>query len=214
MVSSPLWLARSGLPAYLNEKVNRYAWHVFKTVVELDCMRNARPSTVETTVADIARLTGLPEKNVASTLEGLRKKKCLALFLPEHPEETALIEVKVPLPTPRSSKEVRGEFPFDTLEDRVRLRYASALESEESAPERGASSQKHLQRLIDLYFNTVGFKMNTFILDELRLITQRFSADEVEKTFARAVKNDIRSLGWIVKELYRISRKHDRKDQN
>ncbi len=214
MASSPLWLAHSGLPEYLNEKVNRYAWHVFKTVVELDCARNVRPGTVETTVAELSRLTGLPEKNVASTLEGLRRKKCLALFLPEHAEETSLIEVKVPLPTPRQSHEVRKEFPFDTLDDSVRLRYASALESEDKMPERGVSSQKHLQRLIDLYFNTVGFKMNTFILDELRLITQRFSADEVEKTFARAAKNDIRSLGWIVKELYRISRKHDRKDKN
>jgi hypothetical protein len=54
--------------------------------------------------------------------------------------------------------------------------------------------------------------MNTFILDELRLLCQRFSRQEVEKTFARAQKNDIRSLGWVVKELYRVSRRHDRKE--
>ncbi|MFW6303283.1 MAG: hypothetical protein ACOC2L_01560 [Candidatus Sumerlaeota bacterium] len=213
MASSPLWLAHSGLPDWLNAKINRSAWLVFKTVVELDCARNARPATIEITVTELARLTGLPAKNVASTLEGLRKKKCIALFLPDHPDEMTLIEVKVPLPTPRSSAEVRKEFPFDSLDDSVRLRYASALESDdESATRRGSAGQKDLQRLIDLYFNTVGFKMNTFILDELRLITQRFSREEVEKTFARAAKKDIRSLSWIAKELHRISRRHDRKD--
>ena len=47
MASSPLWLAHSGLPEWLGDKVNRSAWLVFKTVVEIDCAQNARPSTVE-----------------------------------------------------------------------------------------------------------------------------------------------------------------------
>ena len=66
-----------------------------------------------------------------------------------------------------------------------------------------------LQRVIDLYFNTVGFKMNNFILDELRLVSRRFPRPEVEKVFARAGKNDIRSLGWVVRELYRASRRQN-----
>ena len=209
MAASPLWLAHSGLPEWLTERVSRAAWLVFKTVAELDCARNAQPGTVEATPAEIARLCGLPAKTVMRALEGLRRKKCIALFLPEHAEERALIEIKTPLPTPRSSREVLEEFPFNRLGEGVRLRYASVLEA---GAERGSASEQALQRVIDLYFNTVGFKMNTFILDELRLICQRFSSVEVEKAFARAEKNAIRSLSWVVRDLYRTSRRHDRKE--
>ncbi len=132
MAASPLWLAYSGLPEWLNQQVNRSAWLVFKTVVELDCARNARPATVEVTPVELAAWCGLEAEAVMRTLEGLRRKKCVALFLPEHPEEMALIEVKVPLPTPRSSTEVRERFPFNALGGEVRLRYASALEETEA----------------------------------------------------------------------------------
>lgn len=215
MASSPLWLARSGLPEWLNAKVNRNAWLVFKTVVELDCARNARPASVEVAPAEIAALCGLPDDAVMRTLECLRRKKCLALFLPEHPEECALIAVKTPLPTPRPSSEVREEFPFNRLDAGVRLRYATALdEDEEAAAEaRSGGSKQDLERVIDLYFNTVGFKMNNFILDELRLVCRRFPRSEVEKAFARAQKNDIRSLAWVVQELYRAARRYDSQKQ-
>jgi hypothetical protein len=210
MAASPLWLAASGLPEWLNANAGRNGWLVFKTVVELDCARNGRPATVEETPADLARRCGLAPDAVMRTLEALRRKKCLALFLPEHPEEAALLEVKVPLPTPRSAEEVRAEFPFNMLDPSVRLRYASTLEGSDAAARREAGDRRDLERVIDLYFNAVGFKMNNFILDELRLVCQRFSHEEVEKTFARAQKNGIRSLGWIVKELYRTARRHDR----
>ena len=52
--------------------------------------------------------------------------------------------------------------------------------------------------------------MNSFILDELRLVCQRFDAGQVEKAFERARKNDIRSLGWVVRDLYRTSRRKER----
>ena len=214
MACSPLWLVYSGLPEWLNAKVNRTAWLVFKTVVEIDCANHARPRTVEVPPAEIARRCGLESVATMRTLEGLRRKKCIALFLPEHPEETALIEVKIPLPTPRSPEEIREGFPFNRLPQGVRLRYAGEGEAERT----GGVSAGHgdgLERAIDLYFNIVGFKMNNFILDELRLLCQRFSREEVEKAFARAKKNDIRSLGWIAKELYRFSsrRKGGRKSR-
>ena len=91
MASSPLWLAHSGLPEWLNAKVNRSAWLVFKTVVEIDCERNARPSTVEIPPREIAERCGLPPESVMRTLSALRRKKCLALFVPDHPEEDARI---------------------------------------------------------------------------------------------------------------------------
>lgn len=212
MAASPLWLAHSGLPEWLTEKVNRTAWLVFKTVVELDCARNSRPATVEVPPSEIATLCGLDAQAVMRTLEALRKKKCVALFLPEHPDEIALIEVKIPLPTPLSSGEVREEFPFNMMDASVQMRYASALE--EGDEKRKDGNKRDMERVIDLYFNTVGFKMNNFILDELRLICQRFSTGEVEKAFARAAKNDIRSLRWIAQELYRTSRRHDRTEKN
>lgn len=205
LARSPLWLQYSGLPEWLNQKVSRSAWTVFKTVVELDCARNSKPATVEVTVAQLARLCGLDAPVVARTLEGLRKKKCLALFLPEHPEEEALVEVKTPLPLPRPLEEIRAEFPFNRLDRKVRLRYGQEEGREEG--DRESRPAPALQRVLDLYFNQVGFKMNSFILDELRLVAQRFPLEAVEKTFARAAKHDIRSLGWVVRELYREDRR-------
>lgn len=205
MASSPLWLAYSGLPRLLTEKVSRAAWLVFKTVVEIDCERNARPATIEIAPSELAERCGLPDTTVMRTLEGLRRKKCLALFLPEHAEETALIEVQTPLPTPFGTDEVRRLFPFNTLPGDVRLRYGDPVD-EARAEARLGADRRDLERVIDLYFNTVGFKMNSFILDELRLVYQRFAPEEVEKTFARAEKNGIRSLGWVVRELYRRRR--------
>jgi hypothetical protein len=203
-------LQYSGLPEWLNQNVNRNAWTLFKTIVEIDCARNSRPESIEITPAQLAQFCGIDPKAAMTTLEGLRKKKCVALFLPDHPEDTALVEVKTPLPTPRGVEELRLEFPFNTLEGAVRFRYAYAgteeSESSDEAQNRAAGGKRDFQRIVDLYLNSVGFKINTFILDELRLLCQRFDMTEVEKTFARARKNDIRSLGWVAKELYRNNR--------
>jgi hypothetical protein len=208
LASSPLWLAYSGLPEWLNARAGRNGWLVFKTVVEIDCQLNARPAAVEIAPAEIAERCGLAPDAVMKTLEALRRKKCLALFLPEHPDERALIEVKIPLPIPRTLDEIRARFPFNRLDPAVRLRYSSAAEAE-TAKRTTEGEKKDLERTIDLYFNIVGFKMNSFILDELRLVCQRFPRSDVEKTFDRARKNDIRSLGWIVRELYRVGRRRD-----
>jgi hypothetical protein len=204
LATSPLWLQYSGLPQWLNDEVHKHAWLVFKTVVELDCARNITPATLEIAPAEIARYCGLDPKSLLRILEGLRKKKCLALFLPEHPEETALIEVKTPLPTPRPLGDVLQEFPFNCQDAEIQYRYAT----QDALPEKVVSGgKKELQRVVDLYLNTVGFKMNTFILDELRLLCQRFAMEDVEKAFTRAEKNDIRSLGWVVRELCRVHKK-------
>jgi hypothetical protein len=205
MASSPLWLQHSGLPEWLNENVNRNGWLVLKTLIELDCARNVRPATVEIPPAELARFCGLDDATVMRTLEGLRRKKCIALFLPAHPEETALVGIKVPLPTPRSLASVLEEFPFNRLSGGTRFRYAAGEEMRETAS--ASPGRKAFERVVDLYLNTVGPKMNSFILDELGLVSQRFAAEEIEKVFARAVKNDIRSLGWVVKELYRTNRR-------
>lgn len=210
MASSPLWLEYSGLPELLNDKVSKVAWLVFKKIIEIDCAANARPATIEITPAEIAQRCGLDAPTVMRTLEGLRKRKCLALFLPDHPEETALLEIKIPLPVPKPLEELRAQFPFNHVDEKVRFRYSSVQEGEADLPARQTGVKKETQRIIDLYFNNVGFKMNSFILDELHLLSQRFAADEIEKAFDRARKNDIRSLGWVAGELYRRSRKHER----
>lgn len=209
LAMSPLWVQHSGLPAWLNDAINRSAWLVFKMVMELDCARNARPGTVEVPPADLADLCGLEAKSVMRTLEGLRKKKKIALFLPEHAEESALVEIKTPLETPRSVEEVRESFPFNRVDAKVLFRYSGSPAGEATGA--SAGQKKDFQRVLDLYFNIIGFKMNSFIMDELRLICQRFQPREVEKTFSRAEKNGIRSLAWVVRELYRTHRRDIKK---
>lgn len=212
--SSPLWIEFSGFPQWVNEKAGKNGWLVMKKVIEIDCARNARPATIEIAPTEIAERCGIDAPAAMRCLEALRKKKCLILFLPDHPEELALIEVRTPLRTPLSLADIRKRFPFSSLGADVRFRYASREAPGESPREYVApANTKNLQRVIDLYFNSVGFKINSLILDQLRLICHRFDHGAVEKTFERARKNDIRSLGWIVRELYQAAATHERTEK-
>jgi len=64
-----------------------------------------------------------------------------------------------------------------------------------------------LQEVVDMYFNTVGMKMNAFVLDELRLLRERFELDQIRYAFRRARQNEIRSLNWVVQQLVKQSKK-------
>ena len=190
----PLWLEFSGLPEFVNTKARKEAWSVFKKVVELDCSSNVAPGVVEISLKNLALRTGLSPETVARCLEGLRKKKLLACFVPDNFDEKALFRVVIPLETPVPPEEIKqkridlfplGEDFFRYVDHRV--------------PQ--PRDDETLQEIIDLYFNSIGLKMNLFILDELRLLRQRFELSDIKKAFEAAKRIEIKSLRWVIRQL-------------
>ena len=85
--SSAEWLELAGLPVELNAKVRSGAWVVFKKIVELDCGRNRDPGAVEISLDELGERCGLDWEKIARIIEALRKRKVLACFLPDNPDE-------------------------------------------------------------------------------------------------------------------------------
>ena len=200
----PLWLEYTGLPEWINNKVRREAWSVFKKVIELDCAVNLDPGVVETSLQELASRTGLTPEVIQRCLTGLRKKKIIACFIPDNLEEEALIRVVTPLKTPISPAKLRKQNPrlFPPGEDFFRYSDQRAAEIEDD---------EILREIIDLYFNTIGLKMNLFVLDELRLIRQRFKLSDVKRVFESAKRHEITSLRWVMRQLLGGKKKHGEK---
>jgi hypothetical protein len=203
---APLWLEFSGLPQLLAEKVRGgIGWALFKKIVELDCEANPEPGTVEITLAELSARCGASPATAHKALLAMRRLKLVACFLPESEEEVALLRVRAPLQTPLSIDRIKAAHPRLFLDTPQYFRYVDEYQPE---PEDSAADPD-LQEIVDLYFNTVGVKMNAFILDELRLIRNRFPIDQVRRTFRRAIQNEIHSLHWVVKELIRLKKTSD-----
>jgi hypothetical protein len=190
----PLWLELSGLPEWLNSKVRKEAWSVFKMIVELDCSSNIDPGVVEASMSDLGRRTGQPPEIIQRCLSGLRRRKILACFIPDNPEENALIRVVIPLASPVDPGEIKKQYPKIFPPGRDFFRYV-----DERVPE--PQDDEILQEIVDLYFNSLGLKMNLFILDELRLLRQRFELSDVKKAFYLAKRLEIKSLKWVMYQL-------------
>ena len=204
---SPLWLEYSGLPQLLADKIKGGAgWPVFKKIVELDCSTNAEPGTIEITLVDLGHRIGVPAPAVRKALLTLRKLKLIAVFLPDDDEEVALIKLRTPLQTPITVQQIKDTQARLFADAPHHFRY---FDDYEPTTEETSASDPLLQEIVDLYFNSVGLKMNAFVLDELRLVRQRFPADMVRRTFRRAQQNEIRSLHWVVQELVRQKKKRD-----
>jgi len=206
LLQFPLWLELSGMPRLLNTKIRSGAWSVFKTIVEIDCTQNPSPDIVELSVAELSERTGIDEKAVTRLLKRLKKEKVLSCFLPDSPEEKALIKIKMPLDTPVSPEEIRRLHHRLFPPGRDFFRYV-----DESVPEDAEAQDQVLQQIVDLYFNTIGLKMNTFILDEIKLIRYRFPLDKIKRSFHRARRNEISSLHWVIKDLLREAQRGKKK---
>lgn len=197
---APLWLEYSGLPVMLGEKIKGGGgWPLLRKIVELDCAVNPQPGTVEISLLDLGARCGLGSAAVRRTALALRKLKLIACFLPDGDEEDAMFRIKVPLPTPTPLSEMRRTWPALFADPAMTFRYLEEGGGDPAA----ATDDARLQEIVDLYFDAIGVKMNSFVLDELRLIRQRFDIDQVRRMFGRARQNNVRSLHWVVRELVR-----------
>jgi hypothetical protein len=193
-VWSPVWLELSGLPEWLNARVRQGAWTVFKKLVEADCEANFRPAPFEMTVSDLSRRTGLKVEAVERILAGLRRKRLISCFIPEHPDENLLCQIATPLPLPEPRDAVLARLPRAMQRDELRYLDQVALSEE---------SENVLREIVDGYLNNVSQKMNPMILDELRLVAVRFPRERIRKMFARARHVGVDSLAWVTRELIR-----------
>jgi len=190
----PLWIEFSGLPEFVNYKVRKEAWSVFKKIVELDCEANLEPGVLEISLQDMGSRTGLSHQIVEKCLNGLRKKKLLACFIPDNPEEKCLIRIVIPLKTPVPAGELKKQRSdlFPPAKDFFRY-----FDERVAQPE----DDDILREIVDLYFNTISLKMNFFILDELRLLRQRFPLSDVKRVFESAKRLEIKNLRWVMRQL-------------
>lgn len=194
----PLWIEWSGLPQHLYDLgKGPAAWLLFRKIVEIDiASHRSAPGVVEVSYATLTAATGLPPDKTRKCVKTLRKGKLLRAFLPDSDDEDALFEVLTPLVTPVPVEELIRDRPELARVSIESLRYALA-------PARDENPSASLNRVVDLYMDLVSMKMNAFILDELRLITERCDIDLVERVFARAKKRGVQSLSWILAELRR-----------
>lgn len=199
----PLWLELSGLPAHLNETAKvPFAWAVFHKVVELDMETNVtRPGMIEITPAELAERCGLDDKKLLKALKGIRKAGLARMFLPDHEEEVALLQILTPIPTPKDADRVRAEHPSLFLDTQWPPRYAVA--AEEPDPAKAESREEKVKRVVELYFDVFSMRMNSLILDQVQLIADRYDEALIRKVFERAKKRETRSIGWILTEIRR-----------
>jgi len=197
------WLEWSGLPGALN-KARSGGWAVFKKIAELDCRAHRCPGTVEVSLAELSERCGIPAETAAKIVEALRRKKYLRCYLPDHPEEPALIEIRVPIRTPVPFEEVARRVPDPHLRDSSTYRYASKQQEVEV-------DEKKVQEVVDLYLNYLSQKMNTFILEQIEIAARRFPLEEIRLTIERAARHNLRNMGWVLKELIRDHAKREKK---
>jgi len=189
------WLEWSGLPAALN-KARAGGWAVFKQLVELDCGRQRGAGTVEISLAELGERCGFAPDAVAKILETLRKKKVLRCYLPDNPEEAGLFEIRAPLKTPRGIEEIAARVSDPHLRDSSTWRYAAAEKDE-------PLDEKKVQAIVDLYLNHLSQKINIYILEQIEIAARRFTLEEIRLAIERAQRHEVRSMGWVLKELIR-----------
>ena len=198
-----MWLEYSGLPEMLNKEIRMGAWSVFKKIVEIDCLHNHHPDTFEISLADLSMMVGMDARAIRSVITRLRRKKLLVCFVPDSAEEQGLFRINVPLPTPRSAREVKRLFAAMFPPGKDFFRYADQHVTETTGDD------PELQELVDIYLNTVGIRINIFILDELRLLKERFDMSRLRDVFSQARERGIKNLRWIGRKLLRNEQQHD-----
>lgn len=194
----PLWVEHSGLPTLLlREGKSPVAWMLLRRVMELDLAQHRhKPGVVELEYGAFLDLAGLDENHCGKAMKILRKCGLLRAYVPDHREESVLLQVLTPLATPIPALEVlrsHAVFAHCRVED---LRYATAC-AEDSGVE------KRLREVIDLYLDVLSMRVNSLVVDNLRVVAERYDLELIRRVFARAKKREGTGLSWIMAEIRR-----------
>ncbi len=198
---SPLWLEVAGYPKYLNTKVRREAWTVFKKMVETDCAQNARPDTFTISVNALAEAVGLDPPIVERVIKGFHKRKMIRCYLPDHAEEEGMFQFLLPMEPPMDVEEIRQRLAALEVQKVEHLRYLD----DRVLPDAAADNRVSL--VVDAYINTFGARVNSFVLDELTLIAGRFRLEHIRDAFARAAQTQSPLLRDVIRDLVILKEK-------
>ena len=53
--------------------------------------------------------------------------------------------------------------------------------------------------------------MNSFIVEQIEILAQRFPFDAIQRTIERAARYELRNIGWVAKELIRDTTREKKK---
>lgn len=194
-----LWIEYSGLPAELN-KARANAWLVFKTLLEIEARRPAAGGepAFEVAPAELALRCGLDPEALVKLLDVLRKRKLIRLFLPESPDEPALVAIVAPLPVPLAQSEIAARIDDPRARNPALWRHA--------APPPAALDESAVQRVADLYLDHLSQRVNAFVVEQIEMAVARFPLPAIERMIERAARHNVRTMGWVIKELIREER--------
>lgn len=192
--ASPRWLDYSGLPETLEREAGPGAWHVFRRLAEHDCARNLFPDWFVVEPDQLAETTGLTPQAVRSCLERLAEGGWILLG---GSARTEAVETRIvsPLPVARAAEEIRARMKARGFSVKgISFRY---LEDQDE--------KSNWQRVLDLYHNVFGTRMNSRIAEDLRHLAESFEPALLTEAFAAAKAEEKKSLAWIMARLYRGS---------
>lgn len=202
----PVWVELSGLPLHLH-KLGKgpAAWTVLRALMALDVAANPlRPGHFEVTLDALAERAGIPANKLGKAVGVLRKAALVRAFLPEDTAEPALFQLITPLATPNPPDAVRARHGDLFLEGEWPPRYSVAIADEPN--DTTTRPDARIKRVVELYLSIFSMKINSLILDQLQLISDRYDIALVERVFETARREGASSLGWVLREIRRESK--------
>ncbi|MBE7557784.1 hypothetical protein HS125_02045 [bacterium] len=190
--ASPRWLDYSGLPEQLEREIGPGAWELFRRLTESETARNLFPDWFVVETSQLGEITGLSPETVGARLGALAAEGWIRLG---SESESGSLEVRIasPLPVPRTAEEIRGRMKALGFSVKgISFRY---LEDE--------ARKSDWQRVLDMYHNVFGTRMNSRIAEDLRHLAEHFEPGLLTEAFTAAKAEEKKSLAWILARLYR-----------
>lgn len=188
----PRWLEESGLPELLNREAGPEAWAVFRKLAEVEVEQNLLPEAFTLSRDDLARWTGLSGEQTEKVLERIEELGLIRRKRATSRPDTLRLKFPRALPVPLNQEEIAGRLAERGWQiDPAHWRYL--------APPR---LKKEERKVIHLYHQLFGARMNDRIAADLVAIARAFQYAEVEKIFQEAKNAKIRSFSWILNRLY------------
>ncbi len=189
---SPRWLDFSGLPEQLEREAGAGAWEVFRRLTEAETARNLFPDWFVVEAATLAEITGQSPEAIDERLRALAEGGWMLLDAADS-SPSRQVKIVSPLPIRLTAEEIRARMAALGFSVKgISLRY---LEDE--------ARKSDWQRVLDLYHNVFGTRMNSRIAEDLRHLAEHFEPGLLTEAFGAAKAEEKKSLAWIMARLYR-----------
>jgi len=189
----PRWLEESGLPQLLRREIGPGAWPVFKKLSEIEVEQNLLPDWFSVSADELSEWTGVEPGELEAIIERLVAGGYLNRRQVTAREGMYRLRFARSLPVPRTREDIAA---------RLKERGWSAAKRRWRYLE-PPRLRKAERKVLDLYEQLFGARMNDRIAADLVEIAQMFDYPVIEEAFQEAKKKRARTLGWILCRLYR-----------